>query len=145
MGLGNCVFIGDVVGKIDDYRICKKCESINWYENKRCASDEGCDSTEFKQWSYKKYREWYDEEVEWAMITEYESGNEDIIELPNEDLMMLCRTCHRGRIPQYHTYEECSCHEKQSAKFHSNHLKQCSCSEFHDYDWSEMALYMVFL
>ena len=78
MGLGNCVFIGDVIGKIDDYRICKKCESINWYENKRCASDGGCDSTKFKQWSYKKYREWYDEEVEWAMITEYESGNEDI-------------------------------------------------------------------
>lgn len=30
--------IGRIAGKIIDYKICKECGSINWYENESCVN-----------------------------------------------------------------------------------------------------------
>lgn len=37
--------IGRIAVKVTDYKICNRCKSINWYENKKCLN---CEETTFK-------------------------------------------------------------------------------------------------
>ena len=63
--------LNNIICKPSDFKICKKCNSVNWYENENCHN---CDNTEFKEdeqsvieWCQKEYKYWkeieiYDEE-----------------------------------------------------------------------------------
>jgi len=46
--------IGVVIGKPDDYKICKGCGAINWYENEVCHS---CRNDEFRELTEKDIEE----------------------------------------------------------------------------------------
>lgn len=39
-------FIRRIVSKPSDYKVCDKCDSINWYENEECVN---CDSSAFSE------------------------------------------------------------------------------------------------
>ena len=38
--------LGNISDKKEDFKICKECTKLNWYENKCCLE---CDSTEFNE------------------------------------------------------------------------------------------------
>lgn len=37
--------IGRIAGKVNDYKICRECKTINWYENEECI---GCGKKKFR-------------------------------------------------------------------------------------------------
>lgn len=61
--------LGKIFGKPSDYKICKKCGAINWYENEKCI----CDCKEFDE-SKKAFDKWIEEEY---AFWESEGCNED--------------------------------------------------------------------
>ncbi len=59
-----------IIGKKNDFKLCKQCERINWYENKICHccngkefNDHGKKIIEYVEYDYKFYKKLgYDEE-----------------------------------------------------------------------------------
>lgn len=56
--------LGDIEGKLSDYKVCEKCGAINWYENEECV----CNHTKFNnsenaiiEWLELEYKFWEDE------------------------------------------------------------------------------------
>ena len=54
--------------KPSDFKVCKKCKCLNWYENEDCVRTD-CDGTEFDEseeavnrWVKEEYEFWQEEE-----------------------------------------------------------------------------------
>jgi len=72
--------LGKIIVKAGDYKICKECNLINWYENETCHNCNTKDFTEImskelmEQFAEKEYRFWkaegYTEEEADEMIVE---------------------------------------------------------------------------
>ncbi len=61
-----------IVGKKRDYKICRKCGSVNWYEREVCHSC--CESRVFKPVSQK----WIDSEYDfWQNVEGYSEAEAD--------------------------------------------------------------------
>lgn len=64
-----------ILGKPSDYKICKKCGSINWYENEECV----CNSTDFKE-SEEDVIKWCNDEYDFWMKEEgYSESEADMV------------------------------------------------------------------
>ena len=70
--------LGNILGKLNDYKICKECKAINWYENDECRN---CpQSMEFFE-DEKIILKWCKDEYKFYMKTEKytESETDDIL------------------------------------------------------------------
>lgn len=52
--------LGNITGKPTDYKICKECKKLNWYENEECIDcgkkDFIEDEQEVLKWSNEEYQ-----------------------------------------------------------------------------------------
>ena len=63
-----------IFGKESDYKLCKGCNRLNWYENEECIE---CYKTEFKEVG-KDIRKWIDDEYKfWVEEEKYSEEDAD--------------------------------------------------------------------
>lgn len=61
-----------ILGKPSDFKLCKSCKAINWYENEECRE---CHKKRFN-WNVKLIEKWVDYEFKFWIETEGYSENE---------------------------------------------------------------------
>ena len=66
-----------IIGKITDYKICKKCGVLNWYENERCVN---CSNNGFDE-EGKGVSEWINKEYLFYLKEGYTENEIDTIEV----------------------------------------------------------------
>jgi RNA polymerase subunit RPABC4/transcription elongation factor Spt4 len=72
--------LADILGKPSDFKVCKKCGRINWYENEKCI---GCNSKKFDK-NTEVVIEAVEKEYDyWINIEKYteEEANDVVVEV----------------------------------------------------------------
>jgi len=63
------VYLGSIEQKPSDFKVCKKCGNINWYENEGCIR---CNCSSKFDDSNEAVLKWYDDEVKyWEEVEGY--------------------------------------------------------------------------